>query len=827
MPAKKKAAKKKVSAKTKTGGGAKSKTAKARAEARKKATSKKAAKAKATAGKARKTVRKTRTKVARQKVKKVEIEAVLTAEDIEMQEYSQEEFDQQLKMYEDTLQDIKEGEVVEGLVMGVTHDDIIVDVGFKSEGIIPISEFPTPINVKVGEKIDVYLDAIENNDGQLVLSKQKADFMRVWDNIKEAHDSGQTVEGKVMRRVKGGMVIDLLGVDAFLPGSQIALRQVPDFDALLGTTMELKIIKINKSRRNIVVSRRVVLEREREKMRDQLLKEVEPGQVRKGVIKNITDFGVFIDLGGVDGLLHITDMSWGRINHPSEVVQLQQDIDVKILDFDKSSNRISLGLKQLTPYPWEKVDEKFPVGSRIIGRVVSITDYGAFIELEKGIEGLIHISEMSWTQHIKHPSKLLNAGDSVDAIVLSIDKENEKISLGLKQLEPDPWETLDLKYPVGTKVSGKVRNLTTFGAFVEIEEGIDGLVHISDMSWTKRIQHPSEIMNRGDQVDVVILGIDKDNRRISLGHKQVKPDPWPELQMNYAVNTETIGVISRMLDRGVIVNLTGEVEGFVPSNQLGKQDMTRPADAFSDGDELPLRVIEFDIHNRRIILSVEAYFASREKEEMEAYLTKHPTKVVPVSDIVDDKELMEVKSAGIESSAEQESADQPPADEPVEKPTDVGSAVEVSPEAPAEKPADEDSAVEVSPEEAVEKSTDEGSAVEVSSEEVAEKPTDEDSAVEVSPEEPVEKPTDEDSTVKVSPEEAVEKPTDEDSTVEVSPEEPVEKPTDEDSAVEVSPEKPAEKPTDDDSTVEVSPEEPAEKPTDENSEDEVKPDDQI
>ncbi len=707
MPAKKKVAKKKVTAKAKTGGGAKSKTARARAESRKKAVAKKAAKATATAGKAKKAVRKTRTKVARQKVKKVEVEPVLTAEDIEMQEYSQEEFDLQLKMYEDTLQDIREGEVVEGTVMGVTHDDVIVDVGFKSEGIIPIHEFPAPVNVQVGEKIAVYLDAIENNDGQLVLSKQKADFMRVWDNIKEAHDSGQTVDGKVMRRIKGGMVIDLFGVDAFLPGSQIALRQVPDFDALLGTTMELKIIKINKSRRNIVVSRRVVLEREREKMRDQLLKEIEPGQVRKGIIKNITDFGVFIDLGGVDGLLHITDMSWGRINHPSEVVQLQQEIDVKILDFDKSSSRISLGLKQLTPYPWEKVDEKFPVGSRLTGRVVSITDYGAFIELEKGIEGLIHISEMSWTQHIKHPSKLLNSGDSVEAIVLSVDKENEKISLGLKQLEPDPWETLDLKYPVGTKVTGKVRNLTTFGAFVEIEEGIDGLVHISDMSWTRRIQHPSEIMNRGDKVEIVILGIDKDNRRISLGHKQVKPDPWPELQMNFAVNTETIGTISRMLDRGVIVNLTGEVEGFVPANQLGKRDLNRPADAFSDGDELPLRVIEFDTHNRRIILSVEAYFSSREKEEMEAYIAKHPTKVVPVSDIVEDKSQIEVRSAEIEPSAEIKAADPPPADEPVEKPQGENLATGVSPEEPVEKPPDDNPADETKAEESLEKPPDE------------------------------------------------------------------------------------------------------------------------
>jgi small subunit ribosomal protein S1 len=638
MPAKKKV-KRKTAKKAKSGGGAKSKTAKAKAASRKKAVARKKAKTTAKAKTAEKTVRKTRTKVRRQKTKKIEIEPVLTAEDIEMQEYSTTEFDQMLSMYEGTLRDIKEGEVVSGTVLGVTRDDVIVDVGFKSEGIIPIMEFPAPVNVKVGDEIDVYLDAIENSDGQLVLSKQKADFMRVWDNIKDSHDSGETVMGKVVRRIKGGMVIDLFGVEAFLPGSQIALRQVPDFDALLGQSLELKIIKINKSRRNIVVSRRVVLEQEREKMRDQLLLEIEPGQVRKGIVKNITDFGVFIDLGGVDGL-------WGRINHPSELVQLQQEIDVKILDFDKSSNRISLGLKQLTPYPWEKVDEKFPVGSRIKGRVVSITDYGAFVELEKGIEGLVHISEMSWTQHIKHPSKILNVGDMIEAVVLSVDKENEKISLGLKQLEPDPWEMLDLKYPAGTKVSGKVRNLTTFGAFVEIEDGIDGLVHISDMSWTRRIQHPSEVMNRGDEVDVVILGIDKENRRISLGHKQVNPDPWPELQVQYGVGTETVGSISRLLDRGVIVDLSGGVEGFVPTNQLGKKEISRPAESFSEGDELPLKVIEFDSHNRRIILSVDAYLSGREQAEVEAYLAKHPTKAMPVADMVKDTEGLKAAAAG-------------------------------------------------------------------------------------------------------------------------------------------------------------------------------------
>ncbi len=658
MPAKKAESASAAKKKAKTGGSAKSKTAKAKAESRQRATVKKESKVAEKGKETLELIKKTRSKAPRQKAKKADVETALSAEDIETQEYTTDEFEKMMAMYDGTLQDIKEGEVVAGTVLGVTRDDIIVDVGFKSEGIIPIAEFSGQVNVKVGDKIDVYLEAIEDSDGQLVLSKQKADFMRVWDNIKDAHDSGQTVQGRIVRRIKGGMVVDLFGVEAFLPGSQIALRQVPDFDALLTTTMELKIIKLNKTRRNIVVSRRVVLEEEREKMRDQLLKEIEPGQVRLGVIKNITDFGVFIDLGGVDGLLHITDMSWGRVNHPSEIVRLGQELQVKILDYDKTNNRISLGLKQLTPYPWENVEEKFPVGTRVKGKIVSITDYGAFVELEKGIEGLIHISEMSWTQHIKHPSKLLSVNSVVEAVVLSVDKENEKISLGLKQLEPDPWLTLDLKYPVGTKVTGKVRNLTTFGAFVEIEDGIDGLVHISDMSWTKRIQHPSEVMKRGDVVDVVVLGIDKENRRISLGHKQVMADPWPELQLQYAINTETIGTIARLLDRGVIVNLTGDVEGFVPANQLGKTDITRPSDAFNEGDEIPLRVIEFDSHNRRIVLSVDSYFSGKEKADVEAFVAKHPTRSIPVADMISqqDEGLIPPQAA----DAHGESAEKPP-----------------------------------------------------------------------------------------------------------------------------------------------------------------------
>ena len=543
--------------------------------------------------------------------------------------YDAPEYQQMIDMYETTLTSIKEGEICKGIVMAVTRDDVIVDVGFKSEGIIPMDEFPRPVNIKVGDEIDVYLEQIEDINGQLILSKQKADFMRVWDNIREIHDSGLPVEGRVARRIKGGLVVDVLGVDAFLPGSQVALRQVPDFDALINKNMNVKIIKINKNRRNIVVSRRVVLEEEREQMRGKLLHEIEMGQVRPGTVKNVTDFGVFIDLGGVDGLLHITDMSWGRIRHPSEMVSLGETIDVKILDIDSKTQRISLGLKQLTPYPWENIEQKFPIGNKVKGRVVSITDYGAFVELEKGIEGLIHISEMSWTQHIKHPSKIMSANDIVEAVVLSVDKDNEKISLGIKQMEPDPWKTIEEKYPVGKIVNGVVRNLTAFGAFVELQEGIDGLIHISDMSWTKRIQHPSEVMKKGDKIDIRILKIDHENRRISLGFKQLGDDPWPAIAEKFAIGSECLGRVVKVLDRGVIVDLDGEVEGFVPTVQLGHKELAHPVAAFKAGDEIPLQVIELEQSMRKIVLSVGAYFKKREKAELDEFLAKHPITALP------------------------------------------------------------------------------------------------------------------------------------------------------------------------------------------------------
>ena len=546
-------------------------------------------------------------------------------------EYTEDEYTEMLDMYDETMKSIEQGGIVSGTVLMITDNAVIVDIGFKSEGSIPIHEFGDSPNIQIKDKVEVFLEDVENQDGQLVLSKQKADFMKVWDQIKDVYDSKEEILGRLVRRIKGGIVVDLLGVDAFLPGSQIDIRQVKNFDQYIGESYNLKIIKLNKARRNIVVSRRVVLEEERAKMRDSVLSELEIDQVRVGTVKNITDFGAFIDLGGVDGLLHITDMSWGRISHPSELVSIGDQIDVKVLNFEEGKTRISLGLKQLTPYPWEGVDEKYPTGSVVTGKVVSTTDYGAFVELMHGIEGLVHISEMSWTQHVKHPSRIVSVGDMIQCKVLSVDKEGEKISLGIKQLEPDPWETIDERHPVGGHVAGKVRNLTNFGAFVEIEEGIDGLVHISDMSWTKRIKHPSEVMKKSDTVEVVILDIDKGNRRISLGHKQIFEDPWSTLEERFAVGIITNGTIIRILDRGVVVGLDNNLEGFVPAFQLG-QDVNKPSDAFSAGDELPLKVIEFDKNQRKIVLSVREYFKDRDKNEFDEFKEKYSSKPVTIGD---------------------------------------------------------------------------------------------------------------------------------------------------------------------------------------------------
>jgi small subunit ribosomal protein S1 len=543
--------------------------------------------------------------------------------DDEEEEYTAEEYQAMLEQYDKTMHRIEQGNIVPGRVMAITDTHVIVDIGFKSEGVINRAEFGQETDVQVDDDVEVFLEDVEDQEGRILLSKQKADFMRVWDRIKHAYDSGEIVEGRAVRRIKGGLLVDLFGVEAFLPGSQIDIRQVQNFEQFITDAFPLRIIKLNKNRRNIVVSRRVLLEEERDRMRKKILSELEKDQIREGVVKNLTDFGAFIDLGGVDGLLHISDISWGRVNHPSEALNVGETIRVKVLNYDEERGRISLGYKHLTPYPWENIEQKYPVDSRVTGRVVSITDYGAFVELEEGVEGLIHVSEMSWTQHIRRPSQVVSAGDEIDVMVLRVDAENEKISLGMKQLEPDPWETLDQRYPVGTRITGKVRNLTNFGAFVEIEGGIDGLVHISDMSWTRRIRHPSEAMKKGEDVEVVVLHIDASNRRISLGHKQVLEDPWDYLAEKYQPGYETEGEIVRVLDRGVVVDLEKEVAGFVPGSQLGQLSLRKPAEGFKEGDILPLEVVECNRPQRKIVLSAREYFRDRPKEELEEYRQMH------------------------------------------------------------------------------------------------------------------------------------------------------------------------------------------------------------
>jgi small subunit ribosomal protein S1 len=540
-------------------------------------------------------------------------------------DYSQDELETMMEMYNGTMASIEEGEIVKSRVLDIRDNMVVLDIGFKSEGTIPLEEFKDLPDLKPGDEVEVLLEHLEDQEGSVVLSKKKADFMRVWERIRVAYENDEPVRGALIKKIKGGVVVDLMGVDAFLPGSQIALRRVPNVDELLGQTFDFKIIKLNKRRRNIVVSRRVILEQERAGKREKLMKELQKDQVRKGVVKNITDFGAFIDLGGVDGLLHITDMSYGRIQHPSEMVHIGQELEVKVLDIDWDRERISLGLKQLQSYPWKDVAEKYPVGTRVSGKVVSITNYGAFIELEPGIEGLVHISEMSWTRNVRHPSKLVSIGEAIEAVVLKVDPNEEKISLGMKQTEQDPWMMLPEKYPVGTRLNGKVRNLTSFGAFVEIEPGIDGLIHISDMSWTKRVQHPSEVVKKGDSVDVVILNVDAENKRISLGLKQATEDPWLKIGETYPVGTELKGKVVRLMDKGVVVDIGNDIEGFVPVSQLNfGQPVNSPADIVYETMNLDLRVLEVDPIHRRIVLAVTGIPADQPPRP------ETPSKVIPM-----------------------------------------------------------------------------------------------------------------------------------------------------------------------------------------------------
>ncbi len=548
-------------------------------------------------------------------------------------EYSQEEFLTLSKLYSESFKDVKEGELIKGKIVRVQGDYVILDVGFKSEGSVPKNEFYENEEIKVGQEVEVVLESVEDQEGNLVLSKQRADFLRIWEKVVKAHETGEIIQGRILKRIKGGMVVDLMGMEAFLPGSQIDVRPIRDFDAFVGQLMDFKVVKVNIPTENVVVSHKVLVEEEIADQRDAILNSLDKGQILEGTVKAITDFGVFVDLGGVDGLIHITDLSWGRINHPNEVVKLDQTIKVVVTDFDEEKKRISLSLKKLLPHPWEEIDTKYKIGDKVAGRVVSLTDYGAFIEIEKGIEGLIHNSEMSWTQHIKHPSQVVSMGQVIEAIILSLDKDEKKISLGIKQLEPDPWESLMQKYPVGSRHTGIARNLTNFGVFVELEPGVDGLVHISDLSWTKKIRHPGEVVKKGEKLEVIVLGVDVEQRKISLGHKQVEDNPWIHFEKLYAVGTVTQGKVVRIIEKGLIAELPEHVDGFVPSTQLATTKIKNVANHFPIDEFIPLKVIEFDRENKKIVLSAIAALKDKSEEEIRVYLDKHKFDRVPVQEV--------------------------------------------------------------------------------------------------------------------------------------------------------------------------------------------------
>ncbi|OGL42372.1 MAG: 30S ribosomal protein S1 [Candidatus Schekmanbacteria bacterium GWA2_38_9] len=527
------------------------------------------------------------------------------------------------RLYAETMKEFKEGKVVKGTIIRINSDTVLVDIGYKSEGIIPINEFRSESgelpSLKVGDEVEVYLDKIEDKNGQIVLSKEKAEKIKIWDEVTRIYEKNEIIRGKVISRIKGGLTVDI-GIKAFLPGSQIDLRPVKNLDKLIGKILPLKIIKINQKRGNIVLSRRKLLEEEREEKKADLFENLKENQTIKGTVKNITEYGVFIDLGGIDGLLHITDMTWGRINHPSEMFALGDEINVKVLKIDKENEKVSLGLKQITEDPWTTIEKKYPVDSRVKGKVVSLTEYGAFIELETGIEGLIHVSEMSWTKKIRHPSKILAMGDNIEAVVLNIDVENKRISLGIKQCEPNPWDLIEKKYPIGSIVEGNARNITDFGVFIGLEEGIDGLVHISDMSWSQKLKHPSEVVKKGQTVKAKVLSIDKENERLSLGFKQLQPDPWEKVPETYRVDDVVRGKITKFANFGAFMELEDGIEGLIHISELSTENVSKPEDAVSIDQEIEAKIIRIDTSERKIGLSIRSLTEAKVKGEVDEYL---------------------------------------------------------------------------------------------------------------------------------------------------------------------------------------------------------------
>ena len=516
--------------------------------------------------------------------------------------------------YDQTLSKVQVGEVVEGTVIGLNKREVVVNIGYKSEGIIPIGEFRYNPELAVGEKVEVYVESAEDKKGQLLLSHKKARQLRSWDRVNEALEKDEVIKGYIKCRTKGGMIVDVFGIEAFLPGSQIDVKPIRDYDIYVDKTMEFKVVKINQEFRNVVVSHKALIEAELEAQKKEIMSKLEKGQILEGTVKNITSYGVFIDLGGVDGLIHITDLSWGRVNHPEEIVHLDEKLNVVILDFDDAKKRIALGLKQLSPHPWDALDTELKVGDKVKGKVVVMADYGAFIEIAPGVEGLIHVSEMSWSQHLRSAQEFMKVGDEVEAVILTLDREERKMSLGIKQLTPDPWADIEKKYAVGSRHTAKVRNFTNFGVFVEIEEGIDGLIHISDLSWTKKIKHPAEFTQIGAEIEVVVLEIDKDNRRLSLGHKQLEDNPWNAFEAQFAVDSIHQGTVSELTEKGAIISLGDNVEGFAGSRQLVKEDGTTA----KEGETLDFKVLEFSKATKRILLSHTRFFEEVKKQEAQA-----------------------------------------------------------------------------------------------------------------------------------------------------------------------------------------------------------------
>ncbi len=582
------------------------------------------------------------------------------------------ETDNFMELYEESLKSIQEGEVVKGEIVQIDKEYILVDIGYKSEGQIPIREFLDPegnLTAKVGEKVDVLLERREDEEGTIRLSKEKAAKIKIWDEIKEIYENNGTIKGEILSRVKGGLSVDI-GLQAFLPGSQVDLRPIRDMDSLVGTEHEFKIVKYNKRRGNIVLSRRAILEAERLTVREDTLKLLEEGAVIEGTVKNITDYGLFIDLGGIDGLVHITDMSWGRVGHPSEMHQIGDSVKVKVLSFDKERERVSLGIKQLASDPWSNAEEKYPLGMRIKGRIVSLTDYGAFVEVEQGVEGLIHVSEMSWTRKIRHPSQVLSVGDIVDTVVLNIDADKKRISLGMKQVEPNPWDVIEEKYPVGTTIEGKIKNITDFGVFIGIDEGIDGLVHISDISWTRRIKHPSEIYKKGQEVQAIVLKIEKENERFSLGIKQLVPDPWDEIPEKYKPGTRVTGTVTNVTEFGLFLELEEGIEGLVHVSEISKDRHGNPLSRFQVDDVIQAKVLNVSRQDKKIGLSIRKLEESKEKDIYRSYLNGHQEATSNLGDLLREEmlnlkegtlaekpESEETETAESETSIQEEAAD--------------------------------------------------------------------------------------------------------------------------------------------------------------------------